>query len=79
MVVRNMQWEVTNIPFHIFVFDFQMIYNAQGEVLKPFIAHSGEIPNAVQEYYGQHIKFSKTDNGKVDQCVLIEVCQYLKK
>ena len=56
-----------------------MVYNAAGEVLRPFFAHRGNIPNAVLSYFDNHFGFCKTKDRDLDQNILIEVCKYIKQ
>ena len=56
-----------------------MIYNAEGQILKPFVAHKGQIPKAVQEYFAPKFGFLCTEDGEFDQTCLMEIGNYIER
>ena len=44
-----------------------MIYNAEGEILKPFIPYKGVIPNAVLKHFEEIFNMLRTDDGDLDR------------
>ena len=57
----------------------QMIYNAEGILLKPFVCHNGDLPKGVQEYFNNDLGFAETHDGQFDESVLIEISTYIEK
>ena len=43
-----------------------MIYNAEGEILLPFVTYKSALPDAVLKYFDKKITFFETDDGKMD-------------
>ena len=56
-----------------------MIYNAEGELLHPFVVHKGDIPKGVQEYFKDEIGFAETIDGDLNQTTLMNICQYIER
>ena len=50
-----------------------MIYNAEGDFLKPILPHHGNIPKAVIEHFKSDMFFIETENGKMTSSMLIEI------
>ena len=47
-----------------------MTYNAEGEILLPFVTHLPDIPQAVLDHFDQKINFFKTHDGNMDRNTL---------
>ena len=48
-------------------FYWQMTYNAEGDMLLPFVPHKPrEIPESVSKYFEKKINFFATDDGQMD-------------
>ena len=58
-----------------------MIYNAEGDLLTPFVAYKEEdnIPQAVRNHFNNRIEFCRTKDGSFDESSLIDVCNYIEK
>ena len=56
-----------------------MTYNVQGDLLKPFVAHKGDIPNAVQEYFRPKVGFCWTEDGEFNQNSVMDIANYIEK
>ena len=53
---------------------FQMTYNAEGEMLLPFVTHKGPLHEAVSSYFKGHVHLFQTDDGNLDRnslCLLM--------
>ena len=55
------------------------MYNAEGELFKPFIAHKGNIPDRVQKHFKEDMIFCQTFDGHLSQSVLIEVFKCIQR
>ena len=67
------------IPACEFSFLGQMIYNAKGDMMKPFIIHKGQIVNAVQTYFQEDMVFCKTKDGNLSESVIVEVFKAVER
>ena len=47
-----------------------MIYNAEGELFRPIVIHSGDVSGFCQVNYGDILQFVQTVDGKVDRQVV---------
>ena len=54
-------------------FVFQIMYNAEGEILRPFVTHKGDIPQAVIQCFKNDFCFIKTEDGEINANLLLEV------
>ena len=44
-----------------------MIYNAEGEMLKPFIPYKGVMPDAVLKHFEDMFNMLRTEDGDLDR------------
>ena len=56
-----------------------MIYNAEGEIIIPFIPHKGNMPESIKKYFKDQVFFFQTDDGLVDKTILILITYTIKK
>ena len=56
-----------------------MIYNAEGEFLKPFIKHNGKIPNAVLSHFQEDLFFVQTETGDLTPSMLIGAFEKIRE
>ena len=56
-----------------------MMYNAEGEMFQPFIAHKGNITPIVQRHFKDEMVFCQTSDGLFGQSVLMEVFKIMKR
>ena len=56
-----------------------MIYNAEGELLRPIIVHDGSVSGFCQVNYGDILKFVQNKEGKIDPEVVISVWEAVRR
>ena len=61
------------------LFFFQMIYNAQGEIIIPFLPHKGNMPEPIKKHFVNKIFFFQTDDGLVDKTTLVLIVYTIQK
>ena len=52
---------------------FQFIYNADGDVLRSFIAHKGEVVPRVQQHFKDTMTFCQTEDGLFCEPMMVEL------
>ena len=61
------------------VVHFQMAYNADVDILLPFVHHKGNLSDDVQRYYRECFAFVKTEDGHPNYDSLYECVHYIER
>ena len=56
-----------------------MIYNADGEILRPIIVHGGNVSGYCQVNYGDMFTFVKSKDGQIDREVVWSVWHAVRR
>ena len=57
----------------------QMLYNAEGELLKPIVIHHGVISGYCEVNYSDVLDFRRTEGGAIDRTVVCAVWENVRR